>query len=239
MPRYKRIREPGLLHHLMSRGNGRMPIFLDDTDYLKFLYILSDVLDEYDIDCWDSCVMPNHYHLAIMNHEPNLPEAMRHLNGEYGIWWNARHGHVGHVFQGRYKDQIVQRENYLLNLITYIALNPVRAGLVEAPELWPWSSYRCIAGLGPNPGFVRCEPVLAAFGDGDVDTLRERYVRHVRGGVTGDASVNKRFRSRQRIIGNREFKLYVRKKLVVSSHDATAVGSLSPLVIVRTDLETT
>src|ERR1051325_8507229 len=124
MPRYKRIRHAGLLRHVMSRGNGRMQIFLDDTDYRKFFYLLSDVCDAYNVDCWDACVMPNHYHLAVMNREPNLPEAMQHLNGEYGTWWNGRHERVGHVFQGRYKDQIVQAEEYLLNLIGYIARNP-------------------------------------------------------------------------------------------------------------------
>ncbi|HEY2431989.1 MAG TPA: transposase [Vicinamibacterales bacterium] len=213
MARYKRIREQGLLRHVMSRGNGRMGIFLDDTDYRKFLYILGDVLDEYDVDCWDACVMPNHYHLALMNRRPNLGEAMKHLNGEYATWWNAHHGRVGHVFQGRYKDQIVQRESYLRNLLVYVALNPVRAGLVTSPELWPWSSYRCTAGLSPNPGFLRIEPVLAVFGDGPEDVLRDRYVRHVRGGLPEDDTSYKDFRSRQRILGDRQFKLEVRQRL--------------------------
>ena len=69
-----------------------MTIFLDDVDYRKFHYILADVLDLYDVDCWDMCVMPNHYHLVLMNQQPNLPDAMRHLNGEYATWWNGRHG---------------------------------------------------------------------------------------------------------------------------------------------------
>ena len=179
MPRHKRIREAGLLRHVMSRGNGRMQIFLDDVDYRKFLFILGDVLDTYDVECWDFCVMPNHFHFALKNRRPNLSEAMQHLNGEYAIWWNARHGRVGHVFQGRFKDQIVQREGYLATLIRYIALNPVRAKLVKAPELWPWSAYPHIAGLAPNPGFVQSEFVLRQFGDQDLASLRERYVRHV------------------------------------------------------------
>jgi len=206
MARYKRIREPGLLHHVMSRGNGRMKIFLDDVDYRKFLYVLGDVLDLYDVDCWDACVMPNHYHLAVMNHRPNLPEAMQHLNGEYAIWWNARHANVGHTFQGRYKDQIVQREGYLLNLVRYIALNPVRAGLVKSPEQWPWSAYPCTAGLAPNPGFVQADRVLALFGDADAKALRERYVRHVCVAMGGDNSSYQGFRSRKQILGDREFK---------------------------------
>lgn len=226
MPRYKRIREPGLLRHVMSRGNGRMQIFLDDEDYRKFLYILSDVLDAYNVECWDACVMPNHYHLALVNLEPNLPEAMQHLNGEYGLWWNARHGRVGHVFQGRYKDQIVQREGYLLNLVRYIALNPVRAGLVREPELWPWSAYRCLAGAAPNPGFLCAERILAAFGDGQTATQRQRYVQHVLGAVLNEDDVYKRFRSRQRMIGNRQFKLNLRKQLAAKTEMATAVDSV-------------
>lgn len=223
MPRYKRIREPGLLHHVMSRGNGRMPIFLDDGDYRKFLFILADVLDEYDVDCWDACVMPNHYHLALMNQQANLPEAMQHLNGEYGTWWNTCHDRVGHVFQGRYKDQIVQRESYLLNLIRYIALNPVRAGLVKSPELWPWSAYRCTAGLSPSPRFLCSESVLAAFGEGAPHVLRDRYVRHVMSAIAVDHESYKCFRSRQRILGDRPFKMLVRKRLPLAADDATAV----------------
>src|SRR3954453_9125396 len=224
MPRYKRIRESGLLHHVMSRGNARMRIFLDDVDYRKFLYILADVFDKYDVDCWDMCMMPNHYHLAVMNERPNLPEAMRDLNGEYGMWWNGRHAKIGHVFQGRYKDQIVQREGYLLNLIRYIALNPVRAGLVTSPELWPWSAYACTAGLAPNPGFLRPELLLAACGDGDVEVLRHRYVRHVFSEVVDDNESYKRFRSRQRILGDRQFKRNLRKKLAEVRQPATAVA---------------
>jgi REP element-mobilizing transposase RayT len=226
MPRYKRIRVPGLLHHVMSRGNGRMKIFLDDLDYRKFLYILSDVLDTYDVDCWDACVMPNHYHLAVMNRAPNLPEAMQHLNGEYGTWWNGRHARVGHVFQGRYKDQIVQHDRYLLNLIRYIALNPVRAGLVTAPDLWPWGTYRCTAGLAPNPGFVCSMPVLAAFGEGEPDVLRARYVRHVTSGIARDDEVHERFRSRARLIGDRPFKLFVRGRLAAAVQPATEVDAI-------------
>ena len=198
-----------------------MQIFLDDTDYRKFFYILADVLDDYDVDCWDVCLMPNHYHLALMNHQPNLPAAMQHLNGEYATWWNLRHGRVGHVFQGRYKDQIVQRESYLLNLLDYIALNPVRARLVTSPELWPWSAHRCLSGRAPNPGFLRVEPVLAAFGDGDAATLRDRYVRHVLSAVAHDDESYKRFRSRQRIIGDRPFKLRVRKTLAEAPSPST------------------
>jgi len=196
-----------------------MRIFLDETDYRKFLSILSDVLDQWDVDCWDLCVMPNHYHLALLNRQPTLPEALQHLNGEYALWWNARHGRVGHVFQGRYKDQIVQREGYLRNLLRYIALNPVRGGLVKSPDLWPWSAYRCIAGLPSTSRLISVEAVLAEFGDDDVDVLRRRYVQHIAGTTSEDDEPFKRFRSRQRLLGDRQFKQQFRDQERVAIQD--------------------
>jgi putative transposase len=209
MARHKRIREPGLLRHVMSRGNGRMQIFLDDGDYRKFLFVLSDILEVYEVECWDFCVMPNHYHLVVRNRKANLSEALQHLNGEYALWWNATHRKIGHVFQGRFKDQIVQREGYLLSLIRYVALNPVRANLVKLPEAWRWSSYRCTAGLHPNPGFVASDDVLRQFGDADVDVLRQRYVRHVLSRSDDDDAQFDRFRSKERVLGDRAFKLAI------------------------------
>jgi putative transposase len=223
MPRYKRIRDPGLLHHVMARGNGRMQIFLDTTDYRKFLWILTDVFDVYDVDCWDMCVMPNHYHLTVMNNEPNLSRAMQHLNGEYATWWNARHQKVGHTFQGRYKDQIIQSERYLSNLTRYIALNPVRAGLVKSPELWLWNGYRCTAGVAPNPGCLRPDLLLAQFGGADVDVARATYVRHVLEPLEDDNDRYREFRSRKRIVGDRQFKQRLLKRLASSVTMETGV----------------
>jgi len=207
-----------------------MKIFLDNRDCRKFLYILSDVLDLYDVDCWDFCVMQNHYHLAVMNHESNLPEAMQHLNGEYAMWWNGRHGKVGHTFQGRYKDQIVQRETgYLGNLLTYIAMNPVRARLVTSPELWPGSAYRHAAGFEPSLGYIRSDLVLAEFGDEEPEILRERYKRHVLARTEDDNQRYEGFRSRRRVLGERQFKLQVLRELPLPTNEterATAVAQV-------------
>ena len=189
----------------MSRGNGKMRIFLDESDYRKFLYVLADVVDEYDLECWDFCLMPNHYHLAIMNRQPNLSEAIQHLNGEYGLWWNGYHGKVGHVFQGRFKDQIVQREGYLDTLIRYIALNPVRARLVDEPGNWNWSAYRCLAGLCPEPGFLS-DHILKYLGDIESKSPRQQYVKHVLSWSQDDDSTAERLRSKERVLGDRAFK---------------------------------
>jgi REP element-mobilizing transposase RayT len=206
MARRKRIQDPGLLRHVISRGNGRMKIFLEPSDYRKFLYVLADVCDTYEIECWDYCVMPNHYHLALRNLKPNFSSAMQHLNGEYATWWNATHERVGHVFQGRFKDQIVQEERYLRTLVRYIGMNPVRAGLVTHPEQWQWSGYRCIAGLQTSPSFVACEHVLCRFGNADVVDAREGYVRHVLAASDDEESLIDRFRSREAVIGDTAFK---------------------------------
>jgi REP element-mobilizing transposase RayT len=201
-----------------------MKIFLDDVDYRKFLYMLTDALDVWDVDCLDVCVMPNHYHLALLDRQAALSRMMHQLDGEYAIWWNARHGRVGHVFQGRYKDQIVQREGYVPNLLRYIAKNPVRARLVKSPELWPWSAYQYTAGFAPNPGFVRSDLVLALFGDADVQELRQRYIEHVLVEIPDDNESYLRFRSRQRILGDRAFKLQVQRRLRAEPETATGVA---------------
>ena len=188
-----------------------MQIFQDDDDYVKFFFVLSDVLDEYDVECWDFCAMPNHYHFTLVNRQPNLSEAMRHFNGEYGGWWNGMHARCGHLYQGRFKDQIVQDDEYLRSLTRYIALNPVRAGLVRRPEDWQWSSYRFIAGLESAPSFLLTQRVLDRFGPGPVADQRQRYIDHVVSVSELEAKRIEAFRSRQRVVGDRSFKQSVLK----------------------------
>ena len=206
MARHKRIQIPGLLRHVMSRGNGRMRIFLDDTDYRKFMFVLGDVVDTFGVECWDFCLMPTHYHLALCPREPNLSRAIHYLNSVYAIWWNATHSNVGHVFQGRFKAQIVQREGYLDALCRYIARNPVRAKLVDHPAKWVWSSYGSTAGLRPNPGFLFSEPILKRFGDGDIAARRSLYMQHVLQPSSADDHLEERLRSKERVLGDRAFK---------------------------------
>ena len=190
----------------MSRGNGKMAIFLDATDYRKFIYLLGDIVEQHGIECWDFCLMPNHYHLTLLNVQVNLAAAIRHLNGCYGCWWNARHHRVGHVFQGRYKDQLIQEDLYLSNLTRYIALNPVRAELVAHPREWPWSSYRAFAGLAENPGFLTAEPVWRACSE-DCEHWPAAYAAHVaRQPEEEQVAVEERLRSREIVLGTPAFK---------------------------------
>ena len=182
-----------------------MRIFLDDMDYRKFIDILREVVETLEVECWSYCLMPNHYHAALRPTRPNLSKAIQCINSNYAQWWNRRHERVGHVFQGRFKDQIVQHDEYLLTLCRYIALNPVRAGLTERPQQWEWSSYAGSVGLRPLSPFVAEASLLRQFGDDDHAVLRERFSAFVLGGVVTECS-DDRIRSKERVLGSKAFK---------------------------------
>jgi REP element-mobilizing transposase RayT len=169
------------------------------------MYLLNDLLTEFSIRCWNYCLMPNHYHLTIQPELPNLSHAIRRLNGAYGLWWNQRHGRVGHVFQGRFKDQVVDREQYLVALSRYVVMNPVRAGLVQHAEDWRWSSYRATAGFCSAPPFLDTESTLELFGGRDQEDRRTRFVAAI-SEQEADTERTERIRSNQRILGPSEFK---------------------------------
>jgi putative transposase len=151
MSRPLRIEFAGGLYHVTSRGDGREAIFLGGEDRRLFLGVLSEVVPDFNWAVHAYCLMDNHYHLLIETPDGNLSKGMRQLNGVYTQRFNRQHGRVGHVFQGRYKAIIVQKESYLLELARYVVLNPVRARMVRSPAEWPWSSYRATAGLCDAP----------------------------------------------------------------------------------------
>jgi REP element-mobilizing transposase RayT len=164
MARPLRIEFAGALYHVTSRGNERRAIFFSDDDRLAFLGILADVVDRFNWLCHAYCLMTNHYHLLVETADANLSKGMRQLNGVYTQYVNRTHQRVGHLFQGRFKGILVQRDSYLLELARYIVLNPVRAGMVSHPADWPWSSYRGTVGLEEPPAFLTTDWVVSAFG---------------------------------------------------------------------------
>ena len=163
MARPLRIEFAGALYHVTSRGDGQEAIFLDDDDRYLFLDGLAEVVRGCNWAVHAYCLMDNHYHLLVETPEGNLSKGMRQLNGVYTQRFNRRQGRVGHVFQGRYKAILVQKDSYLLELARYIVLNPVRAQMVRHPAEWPWSSYRAMAGLGEAPVWLRADDVLSTF----------------------------------------------------------------------------
>lgn len=143
-----------------------------------FLNILGGVYGRCHWRVHAYCLMTNHYHLLVETPEANLSKGMRELNGVYTQRFNRLHDRVGHVFQGRYKAILVQKETYLLELARYVVLNPVRARMVEAPGEWPWSSYRAMIGEATVPDWLETRWVLSAFGETEAEAV-ERYMPFV------------------------------------------------------------
>lgn len=177
-----RIEFPGGLYHVTSRGDRREDIFLDDGDRQQWLMLLGHVCDRFDWRCHAYCLMSNHFHIVIETIQGSLSAGMRQLNGVYTQWHNRAHGRVGHVFQGRFKAIVVQRESYLLELARYVVLNPVRAGICATPEQWRWSSYNASIARAPAPHWLQPAWLLAQFG-AEPAAARRAYVDHVRAGV--------------------------------------------------------
>jgi len=165
MARALRISYPGALYHITSRGDGRENIYLTDNDHEVFLSILSEVFNKFNWHFHAYCLMSNHYHLLIETPRANLSKGMQFLNGVYTQRFNRIHNRVGHVFQGRFKSILVEKESYLLELARYIVLNPVRAQMVISADEWPWSSYLATSGQVVPPHWLNIDWLLSVFDD--------------------------------------------------------------------------
>ncbi len=142
MARRPRLFAPGLLYHVIVRGNQRRKTFLSDADYQAYLDRLVRYRRKFGHTIHAYCLMPNHVHLLVESgHEP-LAKFMQGIQQSYSQYFNLRHRKTGHVFQGRYKAIVCQQDEYLLQLIRYIHLNPVRAGIVKAPEQFEYSGHQ-------------------------------------------------------------------------------------------------
>jgi putative transposase len=187
MARPLRIEYPGAVYHLTSRGNGRENIFLKDTDRQSFMDILTSTVERHNWVCHAFCLMDNHYHLLIETPEANLSMGMRHLNGVYTQSFNRKHHRVGHIFQGRYKSILVQKDTHLIELCRYVVLNPVRANMVKKPEEWKWSSYNATAYGRNKPDFLTINWILGQFSL-KKQNAQEKYHRFVNSGNLDQAS---------------------------------------------------
>jgi REP element-mobilizing transposase RayT len=165
MARPLRIEFAGALYHVTSRGDGQDKIFLGDKDRDLWLNILGHICERFNWVVHAYCQMGNHYHILIETPDGNLSKGMRQLNGVYTQRFNRIHHRVGHVFQGRYKAILVQKDAYLLELSRYIVLNPVRAHRVRSARDWPWSNYRATAGMTAAPKWLETDWILAAFAE--------------------------------------------------------------------------
>jgi REP element-mobilizing transposase RayT len=184
MPRQARLDAPGTLHHVILRGTERGVIVADDQDRAAFVTRLGDVTSATGTTIYAWALLPNHAHLLLRSGPPGLPRFMRRLGTGYAITFNHRHQRVGHLFQNRYKSIVVEEEPYLLELVRYLHLNPLRAGLVpdlRALERYPWCGHAALLGHRPPPWLDRAA-VLAWFAPTERPAVRA-YRAFIREGI--------------------------------------------------------
>jgi REP element-mobilizing transposase RayT len=175
MPRQRRVHVPGGLYHAVLRGNHRLSIFDGSYDYLCFEDIVAGALERYGANLFAYCWMTNHVHLAIRIAEAPLGSVMRIVASRYARAKQRAVPTTGHLFERRYWARLVDADRYLLALVRYVHLNPVRAGMVADPGDYRWSSHRVYLGAS-GPGWLRVEPVLDRLGP-SADAARAAY-RH-------------------------------------------------------------
>lgn len=229
MPRQARIDAPGVLQHVFCRGIERRNIFIDDDDREDFVARLDAILTDTGTPCYAWALIPNHFHLLLRTGATPLSAVMRRLLTGYAVAFNHRHQRSGHLFQNRYKSILCQDDLYLLELVRYIHLNPLRAGLVESVEAladFPDSGHRQLLGL-TGQGLVAADEVLALFGRKPM-AARKHYAAFIADGAGqgqrpeltggglirsltgqllqgGDAGIDDRMASDERILGDGGF----------------------------------
>ncbi len=182
MSRPLRIEIEGAFYHVTARGNEKRPIFLVEGDFARFLGSLERIHERYGVLIHSYILMTNHYHLLLETPRGSLSAALHDLNTAYTNYFNRRHDRIGHLFQGRYRGILVDKDNYLLELSRYIHLNPVRAQMVRRPEAYRWSSYSSYLSPRYPPEWLRREDVLGQMGE-NLAKARRKYRQFVEEGL--------------------------------------------------------
>lgn len=226
MARPLRIQYPGALYHITNRGNERKAIFKDDVDRREFLRILSHSIETYGVILHSFVLMKNHWHLLAQTPLGNLGEFMRHFNITYTSYYNRRHKRVGHLYQGRYKSFLVDRDTYLSQVSRYIHLNPVKvSGLKKMGHekrlhyLWnyKWSSLPGFVTKAKQLGFIDYATVLAEYG-GDTRPSRQRYKKQLTDDLTAGLAIKDKIVG-QSILGSKNFVSWIRENFIESQKD--------------------
>lgn len=184
MPRQARIDAPGALHHIIIRGIERRKIFRDDQDRLDFVERLGDILPDTKTSCYAWSLMPNHVHLMLRTGTAPVATVMRRLLTGYAVTFNRRHRRHGQLFQNRYKSILCQEEPYLLELVRYIHLNPLRGKLIDdlaKLDFYPFTGHSYILGKKKN-SWQDAQYVLAHFAK-KATVARRKYRAYVKEGI--------------------------------------------------------
>src|SRR5258707_1600806 len=203
MARKARVEVAGGLYHVITRGNNRQRIFDTPADFEKFLSLLANHKTKRPFFLYAYCLMTNHVHLLIERQADTVGSIMHRLLTGYSQYYNRRHRRVGHLLQGRHKAILCQSDRYLVELVRYIHLNPVRARMVKMPEDYEYSSHRAYLGMEPA-GMVDVDPVLRHFG-ARKDVVRDRYRQFVAAGIRQRHCEEFYAADEGRILGSEEF----------------------------------
>jgi putative transposase len=216
VPRQPRIQFPGAVYHLVNRGDRSETIFRTDEDRARFVATLGETCAKTGWRVLAYCLMPDHFHLVVETPQPNLVVGMKWFLGTFTIQFNRRHDLTGHLFSGRYKSLVVQREagDYLLKVCEYVLSNPARAGLVGPPQAlreYPWSSLPGSLDPATRPEWLRPEALFAQAGLEDTEAGRTQFERRLEERRTAASDADWKDIRRGWCLGNAEF----RRDLVV------------------------
>jgi len=212
MPRHPRVHSPDLLYHILTRGNNRQRTFFNDDDYLKFIELLQTTKKNYPFRLYAYVLMPNHFHFLLQTQLATTSKIMQSLLTVYAKYFNATHKKRGHLFQGRYKAILCDKEPYFIELIRYIHLNPVRAHMVPTASAWPWSGHLEYTGQAVRR-LVDFNLIRGIFGEGA--PAHDKYVKFIQDGT--DSPSQERFYPRENspFLGTEEFVL--KSSLIIST----------------------
>jgi len=174
MPRKPRVWYPGAVYHIMCRGNHRHEIYRDEEDRQVYITILLEAKENYQFRLLSYCQMTNHVHLQIETSTIEISQIMKRINMMYTLYFNKKYNFVGHLFQGRYRSELIETDPYNLETSRYIHLNPVRAGMVQAPQDYKWSSYQNYL-TNKEDNLVCVQKILGYFKDSN-PLLYKKYV---------------------------------------------------------------
>ena len=147
MSRMQRLIINNASYHIMVRGNQKQITFIEEEDFAKYLDLLRHYKREYGFKLYGYCLMPNHVHLILEVEDGiDLSKIMQGLNQAYTLWFNKKYAKVGHLWQGRYKSMVIQKNKYMLDCLEYVELNPIRANISKSPFDYPWSSWKARLG---------------------------------------------------------------------------------------------
>jgi len=220
MPRLLRIITPNLPFHILNRGNNRQIIFLDEADFVHFIDLLKRFKRELRFKLYHFCLMPNHTHFVMEpTNESSLPKIMLKLTLAQTRYFNGKYKGVGHVWQGRYKSSLIDKDNYFIWCGLYTELNPVRAGLVRNPEDWKFSSFRYY-GVGEEnsltENLIDIDPYYLELG-ASTEERSKKYLENMQSVIREDFLSNLRKGLDQGIFGRESFVREAKEKFKIGS----------------------